>query len=309
MNDYVSLILGIVCAGIGGELFVRGVVGLSRRARISPALAGATLAAMATSSPELTVSVNAALEGVPRIALGDALGSNVVNVALVLGVALAISAIQSPRDSVKRDFPVALLAPVLTAALLFDGTLSRGDALTMLGLFIAWLILVVIDARKQRSEAGEGAEEQRGWVAGLQSLGGLALLVAAGRLIVTGARGIASSFGVDEFVIGATIVAVGTGAPEIATALVSKLRGHDEVGLGTILGSNLYNGLLVVPIAALIAPISVDWNEVAVALGFGLLAVALVFPGRSGFIHRWRSFLLLALYAAYTVLIIQRRAD
>src|SRR3989337_2655144 len=103
MNDYAALILGVVCDGIGGELFVRGAVGLAHWARVTPAISGATVAAFATSSPELSVSINAALAGKPQIALGDALGSNVVNVALILGLALVISGIQSPRDSIKRD--------------------------------------------------------------------------------------------------------------------------------------------------------------------------------------------------------------
>jgi cation:H+ antiporter len=127
MNDYVALILGVACAGIGGELFVRGAVGLAHWARISPGIIGATVAAFATSSPELSVSINAALAGKSQIALGDALGSNVVNVALILALALVISGIQIPRDTIKRDFPVALLIPIITGLLFLDGELSRID--------------------------------------------------------------------------------------------------------------------------------------------------------------------------------------
>ena len=155
MNDYLALILGVGCAGIGGELFVRGAVGLAFWARISPGIIGATVVAFATSSPELSVSINAALAGKPQIGLGDALGSNVVNVALILALALLISGIQSPRDSIKRDFPVALLIPIITGVLFLDGELSRLDGLLMLGMFIAWLVAAVIEARKQRSAAEE----------------------------------------------------------------------------------------------------------------------------------------------------------
>ena len=307
MNDYAALGLGAVSAGIGGELFVRGTVGLARWARVSPALVSAAVAALATSSPELTVAVTAALDGTPQLALGDALGSNVVNVALVLGIALVISGIQSPRDSVKRDFPIALLAPVVTGVLLFNGMLSRSDGLLLLGIFMVWMTAVVIEARKQRSETDEKAEERQGWPVAVQSVAGLALLVAAGRLIVTGGKGIAFSFGIPEFVVGSTVVAVGTGAPEIATVIIAKLRGHGEVGLGTILGSNLYNGLLIVPVTALIYPISIDWREVMVPLVFGLLSVAFIFPGRDGFIGRKRGALLLALYAVYLATVFLRR--
>ena len=145
MNDFVILLLGIVCAGVGGEFFVRGAVGIARWARVSPGIIGATVAAFATSSPELSVAVSSALAGRPQIALGDCLGSNVVNVALILALALVISGIQSPRDSLKRDFPVALLAPLVTILLIIDGELSRFDGCLMLGLFLVWMVAMVVE--------------------------------------------------------------------------------------------------------------------------------------------------------------------
>jgi len=305
MNDYSLLILGIACAGIGGELFVRGAVGLAHWARVGPGIIGATVAAFATSSPELSVAINSALAGKPQISLGDALGSNVVNVALILGLALLISGIQSPRDSVKRDFPVGVLIPVITGVLLLDGVLSRLDGVLMLGMFCAWLVAAIIEARKQRSAADKILGEHRGWLVVLSCVAGLALLVAAGNFIVGGARGIALAFGVDEFIIGATIVAIGTSVPELATTIIAKLRGHDEVGLGTILGSNIFNGIFIIAIAAVIHPITVAWREVAIALVFGLVALVFTYPPRTGFIERRRGVLLLALYVAYLASILQ----
>jgi cation:H+ antiporter len=307
MNDYVALILGVVCAGIGGELFVRGAVGLAHWARISPGIIGATVAAFATSSPELSVSINAAMAGQPQIGLGDALGSNVVNVALILSLALMISGIQSPLYSVKRDFPVALLVPIITAVLFLDGELSRFDGLMMLSMFLVWLVAAVIEARKQRSAAEKVLGEHRGWLVVLSCVAGLVLLVAAGNLIVAGARGIAISFGIDEFIIGATIVAVGTSVPELATTVIAKLRGHDEVGLGTILGSNIFNGIFIVAVAAIIHPITVAWREVAITLAFGFVALVFTYPTRKGFIGRRRGILLLVLYVAYLTTILQRQ--
>ena len=305
MNDYLILLLGVVCAGIGGELFVRGAVGLAAWARISPGIIGATVAAFATSSPEMSVSISAAVAGNPEIALGDALGSNVVNVALILGLALAISGIQTTRDSVKRDFPVALLIPLITGVLLLDGELSRHDGLLMLTTFFVWLVAAVIEARKQRSDAAAALGEQRRWLVILSCLAGLAFLVSAGNLIVAGARGIALAFGIGEFIIGATVVAIGTSTPELATTIIAKLRGHDEVGLGTILDSNIYNGIFVLAVAAIIHPITVAWREVAVALACGLIALVFCYPTRDGFIERRRGVLLLVLYAAYLVAIMQ----
>lgn len=306
MNDYAALLLGIISAGIGGELFVRAAVGLAYWARISPGIIGATVAAFATSSPELSVSINAALAGKPQIALGDALGSNVVNVALVLALALMISGIKSSRSSLKRDFPVALLVPVITGVLFLDGELSRIDGLLMLGMFIAWLVTTAVEARNQHNAAEEVLGEHRGWLAVLTCLAGLVFLVTAGNLIVTGARGIAISFGIDEFVIGATIVAVGTSVPELATTVIAKLRGHDEVGLGTILGSNIFNGLFIVAVAAIIQPITASWQEVAATLIIGFVAVVFVYPTGQGFIGRRRGGMLLLLYVIYLGTIMQR---
>lgn len=305
MTDFLLLLFGVVCAGVGGELFVRGTVGIARWARISPGIVGATVAAFATSSPELSVSVSSALSGRPEIALGDALGSNVVNVALILALALVISAIRTPPGSIRRDFPVAALAPVLTGLLFLDGELSRLDGALLIGVFITWLLATVIEVRKQRRDATELIGEHRHALAILSCVGGMLALVAAGTLIVSGARGVAAAFGIDEFIIGATLVAIGTSTPELATTIIAKWRGHDEVGLGTIIGSNIFNNLFIVAVAAMIHPISVAWREVTVALGFGIVALALCYPPRDGMIGRGRGLLLLAVYVAYNATLFQ----
>ena len=305
MNDFLALLLGVVCAGAGGELFVRGTVGVARWARISPGIVGATVAAFATSSPELSVSVSSALAGQPEIALGDALGSNVVNIALILGLALVISSMRTPPGSISRDFPVAVLAPVLTGLLFLDGELSRLDGVILLSVFLAWLVATVIEVRKQRRAANDIPGEGRHGLAVLSCAGGMALLVAAGYLIVSGAKGVAAAFGIDEFIVGATLVAVGTSTPELATTIVAKLRGHDDVGLGTLVGSNIFNNLFIVAVAAMIHPISVAWREVAVALGFGMMALVFCYPPRGGVIGRGRGWLLLTVYVAYNATLFQ----
>lgn len=307
MNDYTMLLVGIVCAGLGGELFIRGAVGLAQWLRIAPGIIGAVVAAFATSSPELSVAINAGLAGDPQIALGDALGSNIVNIALILALALVIAGIQSPRTTIKRDFPVALMVPVLTGFLVLDGQLSRLDGVLMLALFLSWLTATTLEARKQRSAAEEVLGEHRRGLILLSCAGGLALLVFAGDAIVTGAKGIALSFGMDYFTIGVTVVAIGTSAPELATTVIAKLRGHDEVGLGTILGSNIFNGLFIVPVAAIIHPIAVPWQEVGLSLAIGFAALFCTYPNRVGFIQRPRGFLLLILYGCYLFAVLSQR--
>jgi cation:H+ antiporter len=259
MYNYLVFLLGVIAAGAGGELFVRGSVGLAEWGRIPPGIIGATIAAFATSSPEFAVAVSAALAGTPNISLGDVLGSNVINVALIL----TMDSLRASRDSIKRDFPVAMLVPVLLAILAFDGVLSRLDGVLLLVVFLTWLTATVIEARRQRSAADEVLGAPRSWLALVYSLAGLACLITAGQLIVGGARGIALSFGLDEFVIGATVVAAGTSIPELATTVIARLRGHAEIGLGTVLGSNIFNGLWIVAVVVIITPITVHWQELS----------------------------------------------
>jgi cation:H+ antiporter len=305
MESALYLLAGLICAAIGGELFVRGIVGIAVWARISAGIIGATFAAFATSSPELSVSVTSALAGTPQIALGDALGSNVVNIALILGIGLLIAPLHASRDTLKRDFPVALLVPALLGLLAMDGTLSRTDGGILLLIFVAWLGVMVREVRRQRSAAATVLAETSHRRAILESIVGLGLLVASGKLIVTGATGIATSYGIDPFVIGATMVAIGTSAPELATMVVSRLRGHDEVGLGTMLGSNIFNGLFIVGIAACIHPITISFSEAAAGLGFGLVSSAFVFPGATGRLDQRRGALLVGLYLAYIGVFLQ----
>jgi len=301
MNDYLALAFGVVCAGVGGELFVRGVVGIALWARISAGIVGATVAAFATSSPELSVAISSALAKKPEISLGDALGSNVMNVALILAIPIIMKGIKSSPNSVQRDYPFALFAPILTVILALDGELSRLDGVLLLAAFIFWLVIVMLEVRRQRSATEKVLGEKRGWLAILLSVAGFLCLIAAGQFIVTGAKGIALSFGIDEFVIGATIVAIGTSIPELATSIISIARGHDEVGVGTILGSNIFNGLFIISVAAIIYPIKIHLGEVLPVLAFGLVTVILIWPPGHGYIGRARGLLLLALYAAYVI--------
>lgn len=299
MNELIFIALGVACAAIGGDLFVRGVVGLGHWARISPGIVGATLAAFATSSPELSVALHSATAGRPEIALGNALGANVVNISLILAIALVLTSMRSTREAIRREYIVALLAPLLTGLLILDGELSAFDALLLLLLFVVWLAKAANKAKEQRIEPATDGTRNRQWPVVLYCLSGLVLLIAAGHFFVSGASGLAAQFGIDEFIIGATLVALGTTIPELATTLIARLRGHDEVGLGALLGSNIFNGLFIVPLAASIHPITVAWYEAVPALIFGLVSVALVLPGRNGMINRWRGLLLLMLLLAY----------
>jgi cation:H+ antiporter len=302
VNPFLAMALGIVCSGIGGDLFVRGIVGLSRWMRVSAGIIGATVAAFGTSAPELSVGIMAGLAGTPQVSLGDVLGSNIINVALVLGITLVIGGLHSSRAKVKRDFVFALCAPVVLALLSLDGVLSGVDGYILWILFMAWMVATVLDVRKQRSATGKVLGKRHGGLSLAFSGLGLALLIAAGRLIILGAKGIAAALGVGGFIVGALIVAVGTSVPELATAVISKVKGYEEVGLSTVLGSNIFNGLFIIPTVVVIHPIPVPWPGAALAIGFGMAAVAMILPTNKGMIDRWRGAVLLALYLLYLAL-------
>jgi cation:H+ antiporter len=290
-----SLLAGVVLAGLGGELFLRGVLGFARVLRIPAAIAAATLGAFATSSPEVFVSTIAAAKGEPAIGLGDATGSNVVNIALILAMALLIRPLATKRATIGLDYTVAIGASGLIALLALDGVLSRLDGVLLLAGFSIWMGLHIRSAARQRSEP-EPLAGERPWLIAVQSIVGMALLIAAGTLVVGGATTIAQAFGVPAFLIGATLVALGTSMPEFATVLVAVLRGHDEVGVGTLLGSNVFNALFIVGIAATITPIPVTGAALWIALGAGALAAACTWPGRTELLGRLRGVLLIALY-------------
>lgn len=299
MPDALYLIPGVLAAALGGEFFVRGTVGGATRARIAPGIIAATVAAFATSSPELSVAINSATAGSPEIALGDVLGSNVANVGFVLAIAILFGGLTARREDMRRDVPVALGAPVVIFALGRDGVIDRADAVVLLALFASWLTWAVVQASRERSARAADPEARSMTQVLRDGAVGLGLLILAGRLIVWAAADFGRLLGWDTFTVGAVLVAVATSAPELATVVAARVRGHDDVSVGTVLGSNIFNGLLIIGVAAAIHPIMVPRAESTVAIGFGLLTILMLFPGRSGRLPASRGILLLATFAAY----------
>jgi cation:H+ antiporter len=262
----------------------------------------------------MSVAISSSLAGNPQISVGDAIGSNVVNIGAILGIALLISPTPAPREGLRRDFPTAMLVPFAIGLLALDGNLSRLDGFILLSLFTAWLTATIIEARRVRSAAMEGEATKdvlsvKPVPAVAFSLIGLALLIIAGRAIVSGAVNIASTFGLDTFVIGATVVALGTSVPELATTVMAKMRGHQEVALGTVLGSNIFNGLLVVGVASIISPMQLSLISIAMGLTTMLIVTACAYPPVSGILDRRRGALLLTVYLVYIVVLLLTRPD
>ena len=282
-------------------MFVAGSVNMARWARWPTAVIGVTVAAFGTSSPELMVAIQAAMHGVPEISLGDVLGSNVANVAMVLAIVLAMAGMKVEDPGVKRDWISALLAPVVLGLILWDGWFSRYDAIVLLGVFLFWLVTVLKHARAhaRRNPPEEGRDSPRLGDSLLRLTFGLLMLIAAARFVVVGGTGLAELLGWSPFVVGAVVVGVATSVPELATSLISRIKGHDDVGMGNILGSNVFNVLFIAAIAALIRPYRVDLGELLPSLAFGMAAVLLIFPGKNGKLRRWRGSVLLLVYAGF----------
>lgn len=300
MTAALLLVLGIACAAVGGNLFVRGAVGLASWLRVPAGLIGATVAAFATSTPELSVGIQAATSGRPELALGDALGSNVVNITLVLGAVLLLGPVSATRRELRREITVAAVAPMMTLVALADGELGRGEAWVLLAVFGGWLFVLGREALHERSIAPQVIGERAGTRTVIELGLGLVMLVVAGRLIVVAAKGIGTELGLDPFVVGATFVAVGTSSPELATAIIARRRGHSEIGVGTVLGSNVFNTLWIVGVVALIRPVQTSASEVVLAVTATIGALALVVPARSGQVPRWRGAALMGVAVVYT---------
>lgn len=298
MADLLVFAIGCLCAAIGGELFVHGLVGIANLGRIPKGVVAATIGAFATSSPELIVGITSALDGVPEISLGDVTGSSIVNVALILALPVLMFGLTVTRESTFRDLPFALAIFPIVGFVASDERITAQDALWLLLVFAVWLALVVIWALRNRSTEPVTGISSRAFIYATGFVGLLTLFL-AGQLIVTGATGLAEAAGLPAFFIGATIVALGTSVPELATVMVASFRGHQEVGVQTILGSNIFNTLFIVPVAALIHPISSGGDALRLTLAVGLLVTLLTVPILSFQLGRWRGWTLLAIYAAY----------
>ena len=302
---------GLVLLCLGGEILVRGAVALARRLRISDLLIGLTVVGFGTSAPELVVSLEAVLDGRPDIAVGAVVGSNIANVALVLGVAALITPIRCAPAVVTRDGAAMLVASAVLVALALTGVIERWEGGLMLAVLLGFIgYSYWSETRAKAPSATLHAHEVEEfsdvsmtlWVSLAALAGGLACVIIGSKMLIVGAVSIAREAGMSEAVIGLTLVAVGTSLPELATGVVAALRRHTDVAIGNVLGSNIFNimGMLgvtaivtPVPIAAQIAGFDV-WVMLAVA------AVLIPFLVTGWRLDRIEAAAFLALYAAYT---------
>ncbi len=308
LTPVLAILAGLVVLIWSADRFVLGAASLARRYGMPPLLVGMLVIGFGTSAPEMIVSALAAFDGAPGIALGNAYGSNIVNIALILGLTALISPVRVQSSVIRRELPALVAVTALTIWLLWDLTLSRLDAIILLAVFAFLIGWSIREARRNPAEAADVAVDfdpmprnvALGW-----TIAGLVLLIVSSRALVWGAVELATTFGVSDLVIGLTIVAIGTSLPELASSLAAIRRKEHDIALGNVVGSNLFNTLAVVGIAGAIAPfqappeiLSRDLPTVAL-LTLALVAICYGF-GRQGRINRIEGALLLAAFVVYS---------
>ena len=307
-----AVIGGLILLVWSADKFVEGAAGTAAHAGMPPLLIGMLIVGFGTSAPEMVVSALAALEGNPSLALGNAYGSNISNIALILGVVAVMSPILVNSAILKKELPILVLVTLLSGYQLLDGEISRLDSwvlLAVLAVLMGWSIFAAMTG-KGEVLAGDVETEMADHPLPLKKslfwlVVGLILLVVSSRALVWGAVFIAQSLGVSDLIIGLTIVAIGTSLPELASSIAAVRKGEHDIAFGNVLGSNLFNTLAVVGIAGAIKPMSVeavvlqrDWSLmmgltlVLFVMGFGLW-------GRKGQITRANGIGLLVVYVAY----------
>ena len=306
-GELVAILAGLVALTLGAELLVRGAASLAGRLGLTPLVIGLTVVAFGTSLPELVVSVQSAATGRGTVALGNVIGSNIFNVGVILGVVALLRPIGVSLAVLRRDAPMVLAVSLALASLLLLPILGRlvgGGLLLALVGYTAWNVVL---ARREATaapavafDAGVPRPSGRFWRDLSLVVAGLLLLVLGGRFLVEGAVGLARRLEMSERVIALTVIAAGTSLPELATSVVAAARRQTELAVGNILGSNVFNVLGILGVAALVRPLPVleqAWFDVGVMVLLALILWPLLWTGRR--LQRWEGVLLLAVYAAY----------
>jgi len=312
LGNFLLIIAGLVLLIWGADRFVHGAAAMARNLGIAPLLIGLTVVAFATSAPEILVSVVAALQHEPGLAFGNAIGSNIVNIGLVLGLTSMIRPIKLESATLRREMPALLAVSLLTVSLFLDTFLSRIDGIVMLtGLVIVMIWLARLGLRSAENDPiaqdfdAEIPTDVSMIMATVWLLVGLGTLLLGAELLVDGAIGIAKYLGVSEVVIGITIVAFGTSLPELAVSLASALKGEYGLAIGNIVGSNIFNLLAVIGVAATIEPSALAPTVlslhifVMVAFTLVLFAMTYDYDGKAQ-LSRLEGFALLIAYIAYS---------
>lgn len=308
--DYLFLILGLTALVFGGDFLVKGAVGVARMFRISTLVCGMTVVSFGTSAPELIVSVKAALQGTPEIAVGNVVGSNIANIALVLAITVIIFPIIVDRDSKWKDWPMMAFATGLFFWFSYDLIITWWEGLTLFLILVAYTTYLIVNSRKNNEEDEEIEDATPVWKSLLFILLGLVLLFFGSEWMLKGAVNIAKSlFGDSEEsnrIISVTVVAFGTSVPELVTSAVAAFRKETDISIGNLIGSNIFNIMAVIGITAMVREIPVLQSalnfDMLWMIGIAALLLPLMLIGRK--LGRWQGALLFLIYAGYTAVVI-----
>lgn len=311
---YILLIFGFFILIKGADFFVEGSSSIAKKLRIPDIIVGLTIVAMGTSAPELAVSVSAAIGGSSDIAIGNVVGSNILNILIILGLASVIVPITVDKSMFRRDFPMlivtAVVVPVL--ALIGDMYVGRIAGLILLLIFAFYIFLAVKAALEYRKahagDSDDGNIKVLSWARSiLYTVGGAAVIIIGGKMSVRGATDIAHMLGISEAIIGLTIVALGTSLPELVTSVVAARKGNSDIALGNIVGSNIFNALLILGATAVIKPFNVTVDSLidqVILLGVSIYLLIMCIMG--GKLTRLKGASFLILYVAYAAYIFVR---
>lgn len=307
------LVLGLIVLIIGGEFLVKGAVGIAEKAKISKLVIGMTVVSFGTSAPELIVSLKAAFEGAPDIAMGNVIGSNIANIALVLGITVLIFPIVVDRNSKVLDWPMMMLASILFYVFAFDLNLQRWEGLVMFTILVLFISYLIISSRKKTKLAQSQSIQSENTATSIsipKSIGflflGLVGLYFGAEWLLNGSVSLAKSAGMSERVIGITIIAFGTSVPELVTCGVAAYRKETDISIGNLIGSNIFNIFAVIGVTSMIHPItvsqeSVSWDMIWM-LAIALLLLPLMIFGKK--FGRFKGLILAATYVIYISLLL-----
>ena len=306
LTSFLLLLAGLVVLVGGGELLVRGASSIALRLHLSPLVVGLTIVAFGTSAPELFISVQSALEGSPDLAMGNVIGSNICNLALVLGLTAVIAKVPVQNDSLQIDWPVTMGSSLLLYLLVGDNLVGRREGILFLSVLVIYTVWIIRRSRKENLAARAVAEEVPDTSAhiGLDILFiilGVVGLTVGSDWFVSGAKDIALEFEVSERIIGITVLALGTSLPELATAIVAAMKKETDIALGNLMGSNIFNVLSILGITSIIQPIRVNdiiiHSDMIWMLAITFLILPMMLYRRT--IARLEGLILLGIYGYY----------
>ena len=314
---YILFVLGFIILIKGADLLVSGASAIAKKFNIPDLVIGLTIVAFGTSAPELFVNVSASMKGNTDIAVGNIIGSNIANILLILGVSAMIYPLTVKSTTVWKEIPFSLLAALVTGILandiILDGRniseISRGDGLILLAFFLIFLYYIFSIAKNSDAPPLENLKPMNPMKSGVFIAVGLGMLVLGGTWIINGAREIAGNFGVSEYLIGLTVVSVGTSLPELATSAVAAYKKNSEIAIGNVVGSNIFNVFWILGVSAVINPLPFQQSgnfDLMTAVLASVLLMASLFIGKRHILEKWQGALFLLIYVAYISYIVLR---